>query len=80
MRRILFESLLRRPLTEARPAPDDGMLAELAANLDRAARKRLGRSLSMLDRSVEDIKAGRTRPAKAAIREIADGLSLKLER
>ena len=47
MRRILLESVLRRPLTEARPAPDDGMLAELAANLDRAARKRLGRSLSI---------------------------------
>src|SRR5438477_7185318 len=47
MRRILFESLLRRPLTEARPAPDDGMLAELAASVDRAARKRLGRSLSI---------------------------------
>ena len=40
----------------------------------------LGRSLSMLDRSVEDIKAGRSRPAKAAIREIAEELNLKLER
>src|SRR5437588_7345744 len=47
MRRILLESVLRRPLTEARPAPDDGMLAELAANLDRAAKRRLGRSLSI---------------------------------
>jgi Ni,Fe-hydrogenase III small subunit len=47
MRRILFESLVRRPLTEAPPAKDDAMLAELAARLDRTARRRLGRSLSI---------------------------------
>src|SRR5438094_409470 len=47
MRRILFESLLRRPLTEAPPRPDDAALAELAASVDRAARRRLGRSLSI---------------------------------
>jgi Ni,Fe-hydrogenase III small subunit len=47
LRRILFESLLRRLLTEARPASDDDMLAELAMSVDRAARRRLGRSLSI---------------------------------
>jgi NADH-quinone oxidoreductase B subunit len=47
MRRTLFESLVRRPLTEAAPATDDTALAELAARLDRAARRRLGRSLSI---------------------------------
>jgi Ni,Fe-hydrogenase III small subunit len=47
MRRILFESLLRRPLTEAPPPGDDVMLAELAGAVDRAARRRLGRSLSI---------------------------------
>jgi Ni,Fe-hydrogenase III small subunit len=47
MRRILFESLVRRPLTEAAPAADDDMLAELAKSVDRAARQRLGRSLSI---------------------------------
>jgi Ni,Fe-hydrogenase III small subunit len=47
MRRILFESLLRRPLTEAPPPGDDAMLAELAGAVDRAARRRLGRSLSI---------------------------------
>ncbi len=31
MRKILFESLLRRPLTEPPPAADDAALAELAA-------------------------------------------------
>src|SRR5450432_2891858 len=47
MRRILFESLLKRPLTEASPGPDDAALKELATSVDRAARRRLGRSLSI---------------------------------
>jgi len=47
MRRTLFESLIRSPLTEAPPERDDAVLKELAANLDRAARRRLGRSLSI---------------------------------
>ena len=47
MRRTLFESLTHRPLTEKPPAPDDAALAELAASVDRAARRRLGRSLSI---------------------------------
>jgi len=47
MRRILFESLVRRPLTEAPPTKDEAMLAELGARVDRAARHRLGRSLSI---------------------------------
>src|SRR5450432_3506341 len=47
MRRILFESLLKRPLTEASPGPDDAALKELATSLDQTARARLGRSLSI---------------------------------
>jgi Ni,Fe-hydrogenase III small subunit len=47
MRKILFDSLLRRPLAEKRPAADDAALAELGARVDRAARRRLGRSLSI---------------------------------
>src|SRR5271163_4443569 len=47
MRRTLFESLTHRPLTEAPPAPDDAALAELAAGVERAARRRLGRSLAI---------------------------------
>jgi Ni,Fe-hydrogenase III small subunit len=47
MRKILFESLTRRSLTETLPARDDAMLAELAGKVDRAARRRLGRSLSI---------------------------------
>src|SRR5579862_6511060 len=47
MRRTLFEGLSRRPLTEPPPAADDAALAELSASVDRAARRRLGRSLSI---------------------------------
>ena len=38
---------MRRPLTEPPPAKDEAALAELAARVDRAARRRLGRSLSI---------------------------------
>jgi Ni,Fe-hydrogenase III small subunit len=47
MRRILFDGMVRRPLTEAPPDNDDAMLAELATHVDQAARRRLGRSLSI---------------------------------
>src|SRR6202011_5910902 len=47
MRRILLESLLKSPLTEASPGPDEAALKELAASVQRAARRRLGRSLAI---------------------------------
>ena len=47
MRRLLFKNLVRDPVTEAPPEPDEPALAELAAKLDRAARHRLGRSLAI---------------------------------
>jgi Ni,Fe-hydrogenase III small subunit len=47
MRKILFESIVRRPVTEIAPAPKEAAVAELAARLDRVARQRLGRSLSI---------------------------------
>jgi Ni,Fe-hydrogenase III small subunit len=53
MRKLLLESLLQAPLTEAPPSRDDAALAELAASLERASRRRLGRSLS-----IREIDAG----------------------
>src|SRR5947208_1735701 len=47
MRKTLFEGLTRGPLTEAPPSPDDAAIAELAAHVERAARRRLGRSLAI---------------------------------
>src|SRR5215208_945567 len=47
MRKLLFESVFRQPLTERAPLPDDAAVAELATALGQAARRRLGRSLSI---------------------------------
>ena len=47
MRRTLFESLVHGSLTEPPPSPDDAAIAELARSVNQAARKRLGRSLSI---------------------------------
>lgn len=47
MRKLLFQSLLRRPLTEPASSPDDAAVIELASAVGRAARQRLGRSLSI---------------------------------
>src|SRR5512144_1448965 len=47
MRRMLFKSLVHGPLTESAPAADDAALAELAGQVERAARQRLGRTLSI---------------------------------
>ncbi|MGA8885794.1 MAG: NADH-quinone oxidoreductase subunit NuoB [Pseudolabrys sp.] len=47
MRKTLLESLTHGPLTEPAPAADEGALAELAKSVNRAARAKLGRSLSI---------------------------------
>jgi len=47
MRKLLIQGLVHSPLTEPRPAPDEAALAELAARVDGAAKRRLGRSLSI---------------------------------
>jgi hypothetical protein len=47
MRRLLFKSLVHGPLTEAAPLKDEAAMKELAAQLDSAARRRLGRTLSI---------------------------------
>ncbi|MBY5415828.1 NADH-quinone oxidoreductase subunit B family protein [Rhizobium leguminosarum] len=47
MRKLLFESLIRPPLTELRPPVSDAAMTELAAAIERSARLRLGRSLSV---------------------------------
>src|SRR6202158_3645342 len=47
MRRTLLESLTHGPLTEPAPGPQDDAVAELAAAVQRSARRRLGRSLAI---------------------------------
>jgi Ni,Fe-hydrogenase III small subunit len=47
MRKLLLESLVKVPLTDSAPDPSDLEIANLAAELEQAARVRLGRSLSI---------------------------------
>jgi Ni,Fe-hydrogenase III small subunit len=47
MRKLLFESLFRQPFTEQAPSQNDAAVAELATAVGRAARRQLGRSLSI---------------------------------
>lgn len=47
MRKILFDSLLRSPLTEPRPAVDDPESADLLARLERGVDAVFGRSLAI---------------------------------
>jgi hypothetical protein len=47
MRKTLLEIFTHGPLTEAAPVPDEAGLAELAKSVNRAARAKLGRSLSI---------------------------------
>ncbi len=47
MKKTLLQGIMRRPLTEKAPAPDEAALAELAASVNRAAVQKLGRSLAI---------------------------------
>ena len=47
MRNFILDAIVRRPLTESGPAPDEAATRELAAALERTARQRLGRSLAI---------------------------------
>ena len=47
MRKLLFDGLIQSPLTERPPSASDSAVDELARALDGAARKPLGRSLSI---------------------------------
>ena len=67
MRKLLFESLFQSALTEAPPAPDEGALAELAKSLDGAARRRLGRSLS-----IREVDAGSCNGCELEIHALAN--------
>src|SRR5437660_6971891 len=47
MRKLVLEKLLQSPVTEAAPSVEDAALAELAGSVNGAAKRRLGRSLSI---------------------------------
>jgi Ni,Fe-hydrogenase III small subunit len=53
MRRLLFQGIARRPLTETAPSVDDRALKELAERVTQRSTQRLGRSLA-----IREIDAG----------------------
>ena len=55
-------------------AKTDGVVPSPETFDELAEKAELAESFAMLDRSMEDIRDGRTRPAKAAIKEIAEKL------
>jgi Ni,Fe-hydrogenase III small subunit len=74
MRKLLLEGLLRRPLTGTPPLPDEGALEELAAAVDRSARRRLGRSLA-----IREVDAGSCNGCELEIHAL-EGAFYDLER
>jgi Ni,Fe-hydrogenase III small subunit len=65
MRKLLLKSLVQGPLTEPAPVADDAALAELAGELERAARARLGRSLA-----IREVDAGSCNACELEIQAI----------
>jgi len=77
-----FEQVRRtgRPLYITTNGEADAVVMSPEAYDALADRAELAESLARIDRSTRDIQAGRTQPAKAALRQIADDLDLTLDR
>jgi prevent-host-death family protein len=69
-----------RPLFVTVDGETEAVVLSPAAFDELTDQAELAKSLAVLDRSMEDIKAGRTEPFKKAILEIAVELGLKLNR
>ncbi len=69
-----------RPLYITTNGKTDAVVLSPEAYDELADKAELAESLAMIDRSTEDIRHGRTRPAKPALKKIADELGLKLDR
>ncbi len=69
-----------RPLYVTTNGKTDAVVLSPEAYDNLADKAELAESLSMIDRSMEDIAEGRTQAAKAGLRRIADELGLSLDR
>jgi len=69
-----------RPLYITTNGQTDAVVLSPEAYDELADKAELAESLAMLDRSQEDIRHGRTHPAKQALRRIAEELGLNLDR
>ena len=84
-RKHLREHLTRvretgRPLYITTNGKTDAVVLSPGAYDELADKAELAESLVMMDRSMEDICAGQTKPAKPALKKIAYELGLKLDR
>ena len=84
MRKLLLQSLVGAPLTEKAPAAEEEALAELAHQVDRTARRRLGRSLSIREvdagsawlRARDPCLTTRSRPGALGIRFVVAAMPM----
>ena len=69
-----------RPLFVTANGQTEAVVLSASAFDELMDRAELAKSLSLLDRGMDDLKAGRTQPAKAALKKIAEMHSLKVDR
>lgn len=69
----------KRPLYVTSNGATDAVVLSPEAFDEMVERVEIAESLTLIDRSMEDIEAGRVRPMREAIRDIADELGLKLD-
>lgn len=69
-----------RPLFITTNGETDAVVLSAEAFDELAEKAELAENLRMIDLGMEDVRAGRGRPLKDAVREIADELGLKLDR
>lgn len=69
-----------RPLYVTRNGKTDAVVLSPEAYDALADKAELAESLAMIDRGMEDIREGRSQPAKTALKRVADELGLKLDR
>lgn len=69
-----------RPLFVTTNGETDAVVLSPKAFDELAEKAELAESLQQLDRSMEDVHVGRGRELKAAVRDIAEDLGLKLDR
>ena len=69
MRRLLFRSFVQGTLTEPAPAADEAALAELAARVNQASHRRLGRALA-----IREVDAGSCNGCELEIHALGNAL------
>lgn len=69
-----------RPLYVTTNGQTDAVVMSPEAYDELADKAELAESLAIVDRSMEDIREGRTQPAKPALKKLASELGLKLDR